>query len=230
MKNDRIQVVIADDHKLIVDALEMVLQKAGLEVAGTASTGRQAIELTIELEPDVLLLDLRLPDMDGFHILATIKSVLPDTAVIVLTSYPESEYLIRAIIQGAAGFLTKDCAPEQIPNAILGVMSGDTIVDLELLQAAFEDLGQTTQAYHAVSRFNLPTMTQQETRILALIAEGLNNQTIAAELSLSPNTVKSHARSIFRKLGVTDRTQAVIWAFRRGLVAGVGSQTRYISR
>lgn len=213
------RVLIVDDHQLILEGLEYILEKDGMEIVGRAATGRKAIELTRTCEPDVILLDIRMPDMDGLEALAAIKASKSEAIVIILTSYKNPEYFYRAIALGAAGFLAKEGAPSQIVHAIRTIRNGESIIDSQVLRDSLRALSATTKVTSSPSSFDIPSLTEQELRILTLIAEGLTNADIAEVLTVSPNTVKTHVRNIFVKLGVSDRTQAAIWAIRRGLVA-----------
>lgn len=195
----------------------MVLDEEDIEVVGVAATGRQTVELVNELTPDIILLDIRMPDMDGLQALAAIKASCPDVSVIMLTSYNIPEYITRAISLGAAGFLMKDTDPEAVRYAVKTVANGEAIIDKDILVKVVEHLSESTNSTDAGQ--DVPSLTPQELRIIQLIAEGLDNNTIAEILSVSPNTVKSHASNIFSKLGVSDRTQAAIWAIRNGLAA-----------
>lgn len=213
-----IRVLIADDHPLIVEGLKLILAKKGMEVIGVAMTGRQAVDKTLAMEPDVLLLDIRMPGMDGLEALASIKAARPRTSVLVLTSFGNPEYLARAVTLGAAGFLSKSVEAEKISQAIKAVAEGETVVERELLQSALRALVRETRATAEGAESEIPDLTPQEIRILALVAEGMDNSAIAERLCLSRNTIKSHAHNIFTKLGVSDRTQAAVWAIRHGLV------------
>ena len=213
------RVLIVDDHRLILEGLQYVLEKEGMEVVGRATTGRQAMEMARTCEPDVVLLDIRMPDIDGLEALAAIKSSKPDAAVIILTSYRNPEYFYRAIASGAAGFLMKEGSPSQITHAIRTVLEGESIIDRQVLRDSLKALSATTKRTSSADNLDIPSLTEQEIRILTMIAEGLTNSDIAEVLTVSPNTVKTHVRNIFAKLGVSDRTQAAIWAIRRGLVA-----------
>jgi DNA-binding NarL/FixJ family response regulator len=216
--DDHIRVLIADDHGLMVEGLRMVLGRGGLDVVGVASNGRQALELTQSLKPDVLLLDIRMPDMDGLSALEAIKASGSQTSVIMLTSFDTPEYMAKAIALGAAGFLSKETDPEAIPQAVRAVAAGEAIVDRELLRAALQIASSPAARPAEFRRTSSGELTEQEVRILKLMAEGMSNMEVAEALSVSRNTVKTHVHNIFAKLGVSDRTQAVILAMRKGMV------------
>ncbi len=208
-----IRVIIADDHGVVRAGLRGLLSAAGLDVVGEAATGREALALARLLHPHVVLLDVRMPEMDGLQALAAIKSKLPGVSVVMLTVYASTEYLSRAIAAGAAGYLLKDAEPEEIVRVVQAAAEGDMVIDATLLQSVLEHT--PVAEGDALQQADL---TQQELRVLKLIALGLNNDAIAETLVVSRNTVKTHVRHIFEKLGVSDRTQAAIWAVRNGLV------------
>jgi DNA-binding NarL/FixJ family response regulator len=212
-------VLIADDHGIVLEGLQLVLERGGLKVVGRAATGRQAVKQTMEKEPDIVILDIRMPDMDGLEALAAIKSARPKTTVLLMTSFPNPEYLYRAVILGAAGFLNKNTEPDQITRAVKTIVSGESIIDRQLLRDSLKALRTEVRSGSSKDNMNVPSLTEREIRILTLIAEGLTNADIAETLSVSQNTVKTHIRHIFAKLDVSDRTQAAIWAIRNGLVA-----------
>jgi DNA-binding NarL/FixJ family response regulator len=218
MENGTIRVLIADDHPLIREGLKMILERDGLEVIGAATTGRQTIEMALSLEPDVVVLDIVMPDMDGLQALAAIKSARSATCVIIHTAYSKPEYLTRAISLGASGFLAKDCDLESIPLAIRAVARGEAIVGQELLRSALRALSASTHSAWVAQETDSPELTPQELRILTLMAEGLGNAAIGEALCVSTNTVKSHVKSLLAKLGASDRTQAVAWGMRKGLI------------
>jgi len=218
MAKRKTRVLIADDHGIIVEGLRLYLQRDGIDVVGIAHTGRETIELVQVLKPDVVLLDIRMPDMDGLQALAAIKDSGSKTAVIILTGFVRIEYLTRAITLGASGFLSKDVEPERIPHAIKVVSSGDSIIDREVLQEAIREFYFVTESQPQEPALAMNPLTKQELRVLKFIGEGLNNESISQMLSVSRNTVKAHVSSILSKLGLSDRTQAAIWAHRRGLV------------
>ena len=210
--------MIADDHGIIVEGLRLYLQRNNIDILGVAHTGRETIELVQVLKPEVVLLDIRMPDMDGLQALAALKDQGHPAAVIILTGFVRMEYLTRAITLGAAGFLSKDVDPERIPHAISAVSSGNSIIDREVLQDAIQEFNFATGSERSELTSTIQPLTKQELRVLKFIGEGLNNESIAQKLTVSRNTVKAHVRSILSKLRVSDRTQAAIWAVRRGLV------------
>ncbi len=231
MDDKKIRVAIADDHGVVRAGIISLLEDSGLNVVGSASDGFEAVELARELLPDVMLLDIRMPNMDGLRALAAIKSENPQIIVLMLTTYANPEYLARAVSLGAAGYLSKEVDPQRIPRAVRTAAAGDSLLDRDLLLAALES-GRTavsTRTNSAIPSIPIPTptpeptelpaetLTDKETTILKLIVSGLNNGAIADTLSISISTVKTHMRHIFRKLGVSDRTQAAVWAMRHGV-------------
>ncbi len=209
----KIRVIIADDHGVVRAGLRGLLASANLEVVAEASTGREAVALVQEHHPDVVLMDVRMPDMDGLQALRMIKSTMPEVSVVMLTVYANSEYLSRAVAAGAAGYLLKDADPEEIPRMVRAAAEGEVVIDSDLLQSI---LAHTPVS--EPSSLAQVDLTQQELRVLKLLALGFNNDAIAETLVVSRNTVKTHVRHIFEKLGVSDRTQAAVWAVRHGLV------------
>jgi DNA-binding NarL/FixJ family response regulator len=217
---DPITVLIADDHGVVREGLRAMLEREGLRVVGEARTGREAISLVESLLPQVVLLDIRMPDLDGLQALAIIKTNHPETSVIMLTSHADPGYLARAVAHGAAGFLSKDVEPERIPSAVRAAASGDHLLDPKLLRAALASAAaETPAAIDADDSLPRDLLTEAETRVLRLVAEGLANEEIAAALNLSVNTVKTHIRHIFEKINVSDRTQAALWAVRKKITA-----------
>lgn len=214
---DSITVLIADDHGVVREGLRAMLEREGLRVVGEARTGREAIALTESLLPKVVLLDIRMPDLDGLQALAAIKAARPETSVIMLTSHASPGYLARAVAHGAAGFLSKEVDPDRIPAAVRAAATGDHLLDPALLRTALASAATETPIMPEPETPAIDLLTESETRVLRLLAEGLDNDGIAAALSLSINTVKTHIRHIFEKLNVSDRTQAALWAVRHGV-------------
>ncbi len=213
MNDLRPRVLIADDHGIVRSGLRTLLESAGFDVVAAVGDGLQAVERACALHPDLALLDIRMPGMDGLQALRRIKECAPQTIVIMLTTYANLEYLSQAVMAGAAGYLTKDLEPEALPGILRDVLAGDNPLDGDLLTRVLDDAAGQMRA----DPEELADLTEQELRVLALIARGLNNQQIAETLVISRNTVKTHVRHIFEKLHVSDRTQAAIWAVRHGL-------------
>ncbi len=212
---DAIRVLIADDHGVVREGLRTLLTQAGFEVVGVAATGQETVHLTRAHQPHVVLLDIRMPDMDGLQVLEHLRAAMPQVAVILLTTYDNPTYLSRALALGVAGYLTKDADPQAIPLAVRAAAQGHVLLERTVLQRALNDL-RLGIAPAAVTT-TVDELTEQEVRVLRLVAQGLSNQEIAERLHISLNTVKTHLKHIFAKLGVSDRTQAAVWAWRRGL-------------
>lgn len=214
---NNIRVLIADDHGIVREGLRSLMVNAGFDVVGEACNGTQAIEQTTTLEPDIVLLDIRMPEIDGLQALAAIKMASPKTSVIILTTYANPQYLAKAIACGAAAFLSKDIEPERLPKVVQAVAEGEYLIEPALLQMAFQNPYSECEPYeHSLP--DAEPLTEREIQTLQLIAAGLNNNQIAEVLFISRSTVKTHVRHIFEKLHVTDRTQAALWAARNGIL------------
>ena len=217
-----ITVVIADDHGVVREGLRVMLEREGFEVVGEAATGREAIEQANATRPQVMLLDIRMPDLDGLQALSAIKEAQPQTAVIMLTSHTYPAYLTRAVALGAAGFLSKDVDPSKIPATVRAAAEGNHLLDRDLLKMALAT-AVSGSSHPQTSSGPGPApiaddlLTDAELRVLRLIGQGLDNAAVAQSLRLSPNTIKTHVRHIFDKLQVSDRTQAALWAVRHGV-------------
>ncbi len=213
-----IKVLIADDHGVVREGLRSMLEREGMTVVGEATNGREAINMAGELQPDVILLDIRMPDIDGLQALTQIKARHPQIRVIMLTTYANPGYLARAIQSGAAGYLSKEIDPEQIPGAVQAAVRGEHLLDRELLRTALATITDNSSVEQNETEMTpkIP-LSERELEVLKLIVNGLGNDAIAGTLSISVPTVKTHVRHIFEKLGVSDRTQAAVWAVRRGL-------------
>lgn len=204
-----IRVLIADDHAVVRHGLRQLLSTfAGVELVGDAADGEAAVALCAERRPDVVLMDLEMPEVDGVEATRRIKSENPMVAVVVLTSFSDRERIMRALDAGAAGYLLKDVEPEELRKAIEAAARGDAPLD----PRAARTLLSARQA--AAPAENL---SDREREVLLMVADGLANKQIARQLSISEKTVKAHLTSVFRRIGVTDRTQAALWAERNRL-------------
>src|SRR5712692_5195454 len=208
------RVLLVDDHELVRQGVAaMLLNADGIEVVGEARTGREAIEATRRDLPDVVLMDVRMPDMDGLEATKKIKDERPRTAVIMVTMHDNPAYLRDAVRAGAAGYLLKDVSKEELVDAIRQVSTGGAFIESKLLRGMLSEMKPAGPVPSAAKN-----LTKREREILGLVAEGLSNREIADKLVLSPETVKSHVAAILEKLNVSDRTQAAIYAVRNGLV------------
>ncbi|WP_018830305.1 response regulator [Salinispora tropica] len=213
-----IEVLVVDDQPLVRSALRMFITEADdIALAGEAGTGEEAVRLTRELRPDVVLMDLRMPGMGGVEATVQIARLAPETHVLVLTTFDEDDYVFEALRAGAAGFLVKDMPLEDILDAIRAVAHGDGRLAPSVtrrLIAHFVD----TRAAPAVGRRGLPRLTDREREVLTLVGRGLSNSEIADELVLSQATVKTYVTRLLSKLDARDRVQLVIAAYEAGLV------------
>ncbi|MDE3025234.1 MAG: response regulator transcription factor [Acidobacteriota bacterium] len=209
-----IRVIIADDQPLVRSGFRMVIEeRPDLELVGEASDGAQAIELTRELDPDVVLMDVRMPNLDGVEATRRLVESGTHARVLVLTTFDLDEYVYAAIRAGASGFLLKDVEPAELVDAIRVVAAGNSLFG----PAATERL--LTRFAEPPKGRSLDELTDREKEILRLLATGLSNAELAERLFLSETTVKTHVSSILRKLHVRDRVQAVIAAYDAGLVS-----------
>ena len=214
------RVVIADDQALVRSGFRMILGAAGIPVVGEASDGGQALAAVLEHRPDVALMDIRMPGMDG---LEATRRILAGPAgatcrIIILTTFDLDQYVYAALTAGASGFLLKDVSPEQLVDAVRMIRSGDALLAPSITRRLVERFASTPSLPPAVHA-DLSELTPRELEVLQLLARGLSNAELAAELVLSEATVKTHVARILRKLGLRDRVQAVVLAYQTGLAA-----------
>ncbi|WP_273844110.1 response regulator transcription factor [Rubrobacter calidifluminis] len=221
-----IRVLVADDHDIVRFGLRKMLEaEPGIEVVGEASSGVEALELCRSLKPDIVVMDIRLPGVDGITATRLIKREFPNTAVLILTAYESTEYLVESVRAGAAGYLLKEKAVQRLPGAVRRVMNGESPLDQELAMRVLKGISEKRGAHSpdgdevVRTGFLLEKLTDREREILTLVAMGLSNQEIAERLYLSVGTVKSHVHRIISKLGVSDRTQAAVLAVQLGMVS-----------
>lgn len=213
-----IRVVIADDQALVRGGFRMILAaQPDMDVVGLADDGAQAVRLTRELTPDVVLMDVRMPVMDG---LAATRRILADpgarTKVLVLTTFDLDEYVYAALAAGASGFLLKETRPEVLADAVRAVHGGESLVAPSVLRRLVD---RHAPAARPEDRKRLAVLTVREVEVLRLIGQGLNNSEIGQALCLAESTVKTHITRIFGKLALRDRAQAVVLAYNTGLVS-----------
>jgi DNA-binding NarL/FixJ family response regulator len=213
--------VIADDQRVVRDGLAILVGLMdGVELVATASDGGEAIELVARLRPDVALMDLRMPEVDGVEATRQIRSADSDTQVLVLTTYADDASLFPALRAGARGYLTKDASAEEIEQAIRALASGQTHLDPQIqerLVAAIAEQPPTTGAAVADDTHLPDGLTPREVEVLKLVAAGMSNAEIATTLVVTDATVKTHINHVFAKTGARDRAQAVRYAYQHGL-------------
>jgi NarL family two-component system response regulator LiaR len=209
---DTIGVLVVDDHAVVREGLRTFLElQDGIDVVGEAADGEEAVRRAEALRPDVVLMDLVMPRLDGVGAMRELRRRLPATRVIVLTSFAEDERLLPAIQAGAAGYLLKNVAPTELARAVRAAHAGEALLDPVIAARLVEAIAQPPGA-PATER-----LTAREQEVLALIARGFSNKRIARELGIAEKTVKTHVGHVLAKLGVTDRTQAAVHAVRMGL-------------
>jgi DNA-binding NarL/FixJ family response regulator len=211
-----IRVAVVDDQRLFARGLSGLVELLpGVEVVGVAYNGEEAIALCRKEEPDVILMDISMPKMDGISATREIKALLPRAAVIILTGHEEDEHVFEGIKAGAQGYLLKDSEPEDLSRAIHTVYAGDTIIAPDLAQkmlTTFEG-GRPGGSAHLA-----PPLTERELEVIKALAQGMSDRQIAHSLGISEKTVRNHTSNIYRKLHIFDRTQAVIYAIREGVI------------
>jgi DNA-binding NarL/FixJ family response regulator len=208
-----IRVLVADDHGVMRDGLVELLSVADdLEIVGTAGNGAQAIELVRDLRPDVVLMDISMPEVDGILATGSILEAEPETRIVMLTAFSDRDRVVAALDAGAIGYLLKDSEPHEVLDAVRAAASGDAPL---APRAARQLLAARSEEQRA-------DLSTREREVLALVAEGLPNKLIARRLEISEKTVKTHLTSVFQSIGVSDRTQAALWARRHGFGASEG--------
>jgi DNA-binding NarL/FixJ family response regulator len=213
-----VRVLLVDDDDLMRAGLTAVLSSdETIDVVGEAPDGRAAVERAIEVRPDVVLMDVRMPGLDGIAATRELLAVSPDVKVVVLTTFEQDDYIFGALSAGASGFLLKRTRPEELIAAIHTVAAGDSLLSPSVTRTVIQRLaGQP--APDAKSEARLDELTARERDVLELIARGLSNGEIAATLVIEESTVKTHVRHILRKLRLRDRVQAVIFGYESGLI------------
>jgi DNA-binding NarL/FixJ family response regulator len=216
MPDAPIRVLIVDDHAVVREGLRTFLElQDGIEVVGEAVDGRDALEQADRLRPDVVLMDLVMPRLDGVGAMRELRDQLPASRVIVLTSFTQDDRLLPAIRAGAAGYLLKNVEPRELARAVRAAHAGEALLDPSVAARLVEAISDRAQAF---SLDRPERLTRREREVLELIARGRSNKRIALELGISEKTVKTHVGHLLAKLGVADRTQAALYAVRAGLV------------
>ena len=207
------RVVIADDQTLVRGGFRLILGSAGIPVVAEAADGKQAVAAALSHRPDVVLMDIRMPEMDGLEATRRILAARDDVRIIILTTFDLDQYVYAALSAGASGFLLKDVSPEHLIAAVRLVRRGDALLAPSITRRLVERFAPRSAAA------DLSVLTPRELEVLGLVARGLSNAELAAELTLSEATVKTHVARILAKLQLRDRVQAVVLAYETGLVS-----------
>jgi DNA-binding NarL/FixJ family response regulator len=214
-----IRILLADDHELLRGGLRTILgAQDDMEIVGEAADGAEAVEAALSLHPDIVLMDIRMPRLDGIEATRRLRAHGPKPAVLVLTMFDLDEYVYEALRAGAGGFALKDAAPRQLVEAVRTVAAGEALLAPALTRRLVERYVRTPPPGVAASANRFAELTEREREVLALVARGLSNGEIAGRLFLSEATVKTHVGRVLAKLNLRDRVQAVVLAYESGLV------------
>jgi two-component system, NarL family, response regulator DegU len=209
-----IRLLLADDHRMLREGLRRSMSDQGFDIVGEARDGDEAIQLAEELEPDVILMDITMPEVDGVEATRHIRQSQPTVRVVMLTMHADQDVLAAAIRAGASGYLVKDCSTEEIASAVRMAHSGETALSPQLAASMLDEVRKLDQPSTEEERI----ITKREEEVLQLIADGCSTGEVAERLFISQKTVKNHLASIYQKLDARDRTQAVLQAVRMGIV------------
>jgi len=211
---EAIKLLIVDDHPVVREGIGAMLKREpDFKIVGEASNGLEAVEQARELSPDVILMDLRMPEMDGVEAITRIKEAKPEVKFIILTTYSDDEYIFKGIAAGARAYLLKDAPREELFKAIRAVYRGESLIQPVVASRVLDKLAELSRKNPGAE-----TLSEREVEVLRLMAKGVSNSNIAEELSITQSTVKTHITSIFQKLNVTTRTEAVTTALKRGII------------
>jgi DNA-binding NarL/FixJ family response regulator len=210
-----IRLMLADDHRMLREGLSRSMREQGFDVVGEASDGAEAVAMAARVRPDVILMDVTMPEMDGVEACRAVRQELPGTQVVMLTMHADQEVLASAIRAGASGYLVKDCSTEEIASAVRMAASGETALSPQLAASMLNEVRKWDRPSAADEE---RVVTKREEEVLQLIADGCSTPEVAEKLYISQKTVKNHLASIYQKLDARDRTQAVLAAVRMGIV------------
>jgi two-component system, NarL family, response regulator DegU len=209
-----IRLMLADDHRMLREGLRRSMIDQGFDVVGEARDGEEAIRLAEELRPEVILMDVTMPEVDGVEATRQIRAMLPEIKIVMLTMHADQEVLTSAIRAGASGYLVKDCSTEEIASAVRMAVGGETALSPQLAASMLDEVRRLDRPSSDEERI----VTRREEEVLQLIADGCSTSEVATNLFISGKTVKNHLASIYEKLEARDRTQAVLSAVRIGII------------
>lgn len=210
-----IRLMLADDHRMLREGLSRSMSEHGFDVVGEARDGVEAVSMAYALMPDVVLMDVSMPEMDGVEACRQVRLAVPGTKVVMLTMHADQDVLANAIRAGACGYLVKDCSTEEIAGAVRMASNGDTALSPQLAASMLAEVRKLDMAPTREDR----VVTKREEEVLQLIADGCSTSEVAEQMYISQKTVKNHLASIYQKLDARDRTQAVLQAVRMGIVS-----------
>ncbi|MFF9689060.1 response regulator [Streptomyces sp. NPDC014623] len=217
--NDTIRVLIVDDQMMVREGFSVLLNAMpGIEVVGEAVDGRQAVAQVAALRPDVVLMDIRMPELNGIEATREIVAADADAKVLVLTTFDLDEYVYQALRAGASGFLLKDASARQLAEGVRVVASGEALLAPTVTRRLITEFSKIAEAPRQPAMARIGDLTERETEVLVLIAQGLSNLEIASHLVVAESTIKTHVSRILVKLGLRDRTQAAVFAYEARLV------------
>ena len=220
---DAIRILVADDHALFRRGLNMVLEtEGGIEVIGEAEDGAEAVEKALDLAPDVVLMDVRMPRLSGIEAAARIREGIPSVKILMLTVSDEEDDLYAAIKAGANGYLLKEISIEEVADAIRAVTQGQSLISPSMASKLLDEFTSLSKQADEKQGPHAPRLTERELEVLQLVAQGLSNRKIADKLYISENTVKNHVRNMLEKLHVHSRMEAVLYAMRENLIDDPG--------
>jgi two-component system, NarL family, response regulator DegU len=211
-----IRLMLADDHRMLREGLRRSMSDQGFDVVGEARDGNEAVHLAEDLQPEVILMDVTMPEIDGVEATRQIKKAWPEIRIVMLTMHADQEVLASAIRAGASGYLVKDCSTEEITSAVRMAASGETALSPQLAASMLDEVRKLDRPPIADED---RVVTRREEEVLQLIADGCSTPEVAERLYISQKTVKNHLASIYQKLDARDRTQAVLQAVRMGIVS-----------
>jgi len=213
-----IRVLLVDDQRLMRDGMRTLLSlEPDLTVVGEAGDGQEALAVALQQQPDVILMDIRMPRMNGVEATRAVRQALSGTKVLILTTFDDDELVMDALMEGASGYLTKDLPAEEIAAAVRKVQSGGVIMPPPIAAKVVAELGRRVSSAPASAPVTLGDLTEREVEVLRLLGQGYSNKEIAEALFITEGTAKNHVSSVIDKLGLRDRTQAALWAVRHGL-------------
>jgi len=220
---EKITVFLAEDHAVVREGLrELISREEDMDVVGEAGDGEETVRLVKELKPEVVLMDIAMPGLNGIEATQQIKEALPRTCILVLTAYDNPEFVSAVIEAGAAGYLLKNVRGKELTNAIRTAHTGESVLHPTIAKAIFAQL-RPPESKYPQERVDL--LSERELQVLRLGADGLGNKQIAAALSIGPRTVQTHWRNIFDKLGVFSRTEAIVYGLRKGWITLEGEES-----